>query len=72
MDSFVDLIEKNLEIIWTRFLDENFTSLSLDYDWKIWDFWPKYKIGFILKVFNIAELFFKKIQFHDMCKGISI
>ena len=57
----MEFIEKNLEIIWTRFLDENFTSLSLDYDWKIWDFWPMYKISFMLKDFNIAELFFQKI-----------
>ena len=41
-------------------VNENCTSLSLDYDWKIWDFWPKYKIGFILKVFNIAVWFFEK------------
>ena len=55
MDCFVEFIEKDLESIWTRFLNENCTSLSLVYDWKIWDFWPKYKIGFILKDCNIAE-----------------
>ena len=54
MDCFVALIEKNLEIILRRFLNENYTLLSLECDWRIWDFWPKYKISFMLKVFNIA------------------
>ena len=49
MDCFVALIEKNLEIILRRFLNENYTLLSLECDWKIWDFWPKYKMGFMLK-----------------------
>ena len=72
MDCFVALIEKNLEIILTRFLNDNYTSLSLEYDWEIWDFRPKYNIGFMLKVFNIADFIFRKVQFHDMCKCISI
>ena len=59
MDCFVDLMEKNLEIILRRFLNENYTSLSLECDWKIWDFWPKYEIGFMLKVFNIAYFVFE-------------
>ena len=65
----MEFIEKNLETIWTRFLNENCTSLSLDYDWKIWDFWPKYKIGFILKVFNIAEFIFKNFSFMTCAKA---
>ena len=32
MDCFVSLIEKNLEIILTRFLNENYISLSLECD----------------------------------------
>ena len=63
MHYFVDLIEKNLEIILRRFIHENYTLLSLECDWKIWDFWPKYKIGFMLKVFNIAVWFFEKFSF---------
>ena len=69
MDCFVEFIEKNLETIWTRFLNENCTSLSLDCDWKIWDFWPKYKIEFILKVFNIAEFIFKNFSFMTCAKA---
>ena len=63
IDCFVALIEKNLEIILTRFLNENYTSLSLECAWKIWDFWPKYKIGFMLKLFNIADFVFKNFSF---------
>ena len=63
MDCFVALIEKNLEIILRGFLNENYTSLSLEYDWKIWDFWPKYKIGFMLKVFNIVDFIFENFSF---------
>ena len=37
-ECFVALIEKNLEIILRRFLNEYYTSLSLECDWKIWDF----------------------------------
>ena len=65
----MEFIEKNLEIILSRFLNENFTSLSLVWDWKIWDFWPKYKIGFILKVFNIAEFIFKNFSFMTCAKA---
>ena len=63
MDCFVDFIEKNLDIILRRFLNENYTSLSLEYDWKIWNFWPKYKIGLMLKVFNIADFVLKIFSF---------
>ena len=63
MDCFVAYSEKNLEIILSRFLNDNYTSLSLECDGKIWDFWPKYKIGFMLKVFNIANIVFKNFSF---------
>ena len=37
----MEFIEKDLETIWIRFLNENCTSLGLDYDWKIWEFLAK-------------------------------
>ena len=69
MNCIVALIEKNLEIILTRFLNENYTSLGLECDGKILDFWPKYKIGFRPKDFNIAELFFKNFSFMTCAKA---
>ena len=59
----MEFIEKNLETILTRFLNENYTSVSLECDGKIWDFWPMYKIGFMLKVFNVADFVFKNFSF---------
>ena len=63
MDCFVDFIEKILDIILRQFLNEICTSMSLECDWKFWDFWPKYKISFLQKVFNIADFVFEKFSF---------
>ena len=38
MDCFDGFIEKNLGIIWEKFLNEKCTPLSLELDWKVREF----------------------------------
>ena len=60
IDCFVALMKENLERIWRSVLNVNCTLTSLVYDWKVWEFWPKYKIDFMLRVFNLAVCVFEK------------
>ena len=69
---FCGLNKENLERIWGSVLNENCTLTSLVYDWKVWEFWPKYKIDFMLGEFSLAICIFRKFQIHDMLQYICI
>ena len=56
VDCFVALIEENLEGILRSVLNENCTLISLDYDWKVWESWPKHKMEFMLGDFSLGNL----------------
>ena len=54
-DCFVAFIEENLEGILRSVLNETCTLISLDYDWKVWESWPKYKMEFMLGDFSLGS-----------------